>query len=107
MWARVANLVLGIWLGVSALLFRHTRYQALNQAICCLLIVAFATAGLVSRWPARLLNLALGGWLILSAFVLPHASVVSAWNQGIVGYLLIGFASMPRSAVEPSVPVNW
>jgi len=85
MWPRVANAVLGAWLLVSAVLWRHGHAQAVDAAVCGLLAIGFALTGALTGWPPRLFNVIVGAWLILSAVVLPHTTMASAWNQGLVG----------------------
>jgi hypothetical protein len=110
MWPRWVSTTLGAWLLACPLVFRQLRVQSLNDVICGLLAIAFAVTGLISGRPTRLLNLGLGCWLIVSALFFPHARAAGAWNQGIVGYLLMMFGSIPSTGhrvVGPTAPVNW
>jgi hypothetical protein len=110
MWARFVNAALSTWLIASSVLLRHDRFQAANGVVCGVLALVVAVTGILLRKPTRILNVVIGAWLLVSAVFLPHASPLSAWNQGVVGYLLIGFAFVPlRSSpdVGPTAPVNW
>ncbi|HVX94791.1 MAG TPA: hypothetical protein VHK47_07775 [Polyangia bacterium] len=111
MWARVANVVLGVWLVTSTLFLRDVRAQGVNDIASGLLVIAFAITSAVSWRSARLLNIVIAGWLLLSAGLFAHASAAAAWNQGVVGYLICAFAVVPREGAgasrPPSVPVNW
>lgn len=110
MWPRLANAALGVWLVGASLLWRQTRLQAVNTAICGCLAIAFAVTGLLSGRPTRLLNVMLGLWLMLSAVALPHLTSAGSWNQGVVGYSLVLFGFIPRAGsrkTEPTAPVNF
>jgi hypothetical protein len=108
MWARVANVILGLWLVVSTLVFRDTKYQAINDMVSGILVIAFAMTSALSWKSARLFNMILGGWLMVNAIFVHHVSVAAAWNQGLVGYLVLAFAVVPRTrGLQPSPPVNW
>jgi hypothetical protein len=92
------------------MVWRELRLQAVNMAVCGVLSVGFALTGLMTGWPTRLFNVVVGCWLMLSAVVFPHATVASAWNQGIVGYVLTAFGFIPRRGTResgPTAPVNW
>lgn len=110
MWARIANVVLGLWLIVSTLLFRETKYQAINDLASGILIVAFALTSAFSWKTARLFNMVIGAWLLANAIFVHHGSLSADWNQGLVGYLVLGFAVVPRrrtGGFQPSPPINW
>ena len=61
-WPRVANIILGIWLFISAFAWPHTYAQMTNTWIVGLLCVVFAVIAM--RVPeARYLNTVLSIWL--------------------------------------------
>src|SRR5580698_9645589 len=90
--ARIVNIVLGIWLFVSAFLWPHSYAQMTNTWIVGLLCIAFALIAM--RVPeARYLNTALAVWLLVSVWVLPTISVATQWNNGLSA-VVIFFASL-------------
>ena len=71
--ARLINVLLGVWLFISAFLWPHTYEQMTNTWILGVLCVVFALIAM--RVPqARYLNTALAVWLFISAFALPGAT---------------------------------
>lgn len=81
--ARVVNIVLGIWLFISAFLWVHSYAQMNNTWIVGVLCVAFAL--LAMRVPeARYLNTLLAVWLFISVWALPSMNVATRWNNAIV-----------------------
>ena len=86
--ARYVNIALGIWLVVSAYLWRHSSAQLANVWISGL-IVARCAAVAIAAPRIRFFNTAVGVWLILSSLVLPRVSTATAWNNVLVGALII------------------
>ncbi len=69
--ARIVNIVLGIWLFVSAFIWPHSYAQMTNTWIVGLLCVAFALIAM--RVPeVRYLNTLLAVWLFISVWALPR-----------------------------------
>lgn len=96
--ARAINIVLGIWLFVSAFLWPHSYSQMNNTWILGVLCVAFALIS--TRVPeARYLNTALAVWLFISVWALPAISLATQWNNAIVA-IVVFFASLAPSYVE-------
>jgi hypothetical protein len=93
-WPRVANIVLGIWLFLSAFLFSHSVAQMTNTWIVGVFIVIFALSSIYAP-QARYLNTALAVWLFISAFALPSVSIGTVWNNVIVALLVFVFSLMP------------
>src|SRR6516162_1948446 len=92
--ARVVNIVLGIWLFVSAFLWPHTDAQMTNTWIVGALCVAFAL--LAMRVPeARYLNTLLAVWLFISVWALPTMSVATRWNNAIVAIIILAASVVP------------
>jgi hypothetical protein len=93
MAARTINILLGIWLFISAFAWPHDLAQRTNSWICGVLCVAFALLAL--RVPrARWLNLILGGWVFVSAFFLGQ-SHGTLWNNVLVGVAVVLVALTP------------
>jgi hypothetical protein len=93
-WARVLNVVLGAWLVVSDLVWRHGEAASTNTWICGLLVIAFA---LWALWMPRMRywNTLLGAWLIFAAFVLEHFSSGTRWNNVILGGVILLVSLVP------------
>ncbi len=90
--ARWVNVVVGVWLFVSAFLWSHTSAQYANTWIMGVATVVVALSA-VGATGLRFLNTAAGVWLMISAFVLPTMSAATRWNNFIVG-LVIGLLSL-------------
>lgn len=101
--ASIGDLVLGIWLLLSAVLLPHTRAEELNSAICGLLAIAFALVALTLRPAARLIDAALGVWIVLSAWVLPGVSAATAANSLLIGVLMFGISVVPPERTPPGL----
>ena len=85
--ARYVNIALGLWLVVSAYLWRHSSAQVANVWIAGL-IVARCAAVAIAAPRIRFFNTAVGVWLILSPIVLPRVSTATAWNSVLVGAVI-------------------
>jgi hypothetical protein len=98
--ARLVNVVLGVWLVISAFAWPHSHAQRTNAWILGVLCVAFELTALVEP-PARYLSTVLGAWLVLSAWALPTSSLWTLWNSALVG-IAIFFVSLapPRGWVR-------
>lgn len=86
--ARWGNVVLGVWLFVSAFLWRHTSAQYADTWIMGLVTVAVALIA-VGATGFRFLNTVAGAWLMISVFVLPITSAATRWNNYIVGFGIV------------------
>lgn len=100
-WPRVASIILGVWLFISAFLWPHTYDQMTNSWILGVLCVAF---GLIAmRIPeVRYLNGLLAIWLFISAWVLP-TSTDTRWNHVIVAIALF-LVSLAPGYASPRQP---
>lgn len=96
--ARGINIVLGVWLFISAFVWPHSAAARTNTWICGLLAVAFAVWALWAP-AARWLNTALAIWLFISALSIFHVSGATLWNNVIVAIFLFVFSLVP-SALE-------
>ena len=93
---RIANVVLGAWLALSALAWPHEGPEGLN-AIMTGLFVAMIAAMAVWAPVLRLGNLFLAAWLAGSTLMLDHASELTRWNELLVAGA-IAAAALVRSA---------
>ncbi len=91
--ARGINLVLGIWLFVSAFLWNHGVAQRTNTWIMGVLFVVLAFIAM-SVPTARFLNTILSVWLFISVWVLPHQSQATMWNNGVIAVLVFEITLM-------------
>lgn len=94
MFARVANLLLGIWLVTSAFLWPHARVHAASAEIVSAVVVAAAAAAAAGRAWGRIVTSLAGGWLIVSALVLGSIRTATFWNHMLVGFAIAMFAMM-------------
>ncbi len=107
--ARYWNIALGVWLFISAFIWRHSSAQFTNAWIVGLLVTAFAVAALA--YPrARYANTVLAVWLFISAWVLPIFSVATVWNHVLVAIAVFAFSlvgsepTLPARQIPPEAP---
>jgi len=94
MTARIVNIVLGIWLFVSAFIWPHSYAQMNNTWIVGVLVVVFAL--IATRVPeARYLNAILAVWLFISVWALPTMSVGTQWNNALVAIAIFLMSLAP------------
>jgi hypothetical protein len=90
--ARIINIILGIWLFISAFIWPHAYEQLTNTWILGLLTIAFALIAM--RVPeVRYLNTLLAVWLFISVWALPAATIATMWNNALVA-IAIFFVSL-------------
>ena len=86
--SRYLNILVGLWLFVSAFVLRHSAAQFTNTWVMGIIVAAIAALALA--WPAiRYLNTLAGAWLIISAFALPAITSGTRWNNFIVGIVVV------------------
>lgn len=96
--ARILNVLLGVWLFISAFVWQHSDAQFTNTWILGVLCVAFAIIAM--RVPqVRYLNTALAVWLFISAFALPRISQATLWNNLLVAIAIFVVSLLPSRAV--------
>jgi hypothetical protein len=102
---RYLNIIVGIWLFISAFVWRHSTAQFTNTWIMGIVVVAIAAVAF--GWTAfRYVNTLAGAWLIISAFALPTFSAATRWNNFIVGVVvvLLSLAGVPVASVRTRHP---
>ena len=91
---RIINVILGIWLFVSAFIWPHSRAQLTNTWILGVLCVLFALVAMALPW-ARYLNTLLAIWLFISAWALPTVSAGTIWNNVLVAIAVFIVSLVP------------
>jgi hypothetical protein len=95
--ARYVNLVLGIWLFISAFVWHHSQAQFTNTWIMGIIVAVVAVIAL-SVPAVRYVNTLAGAWLIISGFALPKATYGTTWNNVIVGVIVVALSLVPNLA---------
>lgn len=106
--ARIVNVVLSVWLFVSAFVWPHTPAQRTNAWIVGVVgaVVALVALG---QPRVRWLNTALAVWLFISPFALRTSSAATTWNCLLVGgamfvLTLVADDSRPARVAPRHVP---
>jgi len=92
--ARAVNLLLGVWLFLSAFAWNHTGAERVNtwvMGVLCAAFAAIATTAATARW----LNTALAVWLFVSVWALPHHSLATMWNNALVAIAVFLLSLIP------------
>jgi SPW repeat-containing protein len=98
MAARTVNILLGIWLFISAFVWAHNPAQLGNTWICgvlCVVIALIATRVATARY----LNVVLGAWVFISTFILGHGNA-TLWNNVLVGIAIALLAITPSERLN-------
>jgi hypothetical protein len=104
---RAVNIVLGVWLFISAFIWPHSSAQSTNTWLMGVLCVLFAWLATTAAW-ARYLNTVLAVWLFISVWALPGANAGTAWNNALVA-IAIFFVSLVETGARlrgPGVPLT-
>jgi hypothetical protein len=92
--ARIVNIIVGVWLFISAFIWPHTYAQMTNTWIVGALCAVFAAIAL--RAPqVRYANAVLAVWLFISVWALPTMNVGTSWNNVIVAIVMFIAALTP------------
>ncbi|HEU4620273.1 MAG TPA: SPW repeat protein [Gammaproteobacteria bacterium] len=95
------NVILGVWLVISAFIFAATSAGFWNNILVGMLVLILASTRVsrptASTKPLGWTNAVIGIWLIIAPFVLDYASLAATWNDIGVGVLLLIFASWSAS----------
>lgn len=98
---RIVNMLLGVWLFVSALVWPHSWAQRAIALVFGVVAFAFALAGLYRR-PFRYVNALIGAFLVVFAVLVPHARAATPWNELLVGLAMLVTSLVPGHGVELS-----
>ncbi len=99
--ARWVNVVLGVWLFISAFVWEHTTAERTNTWILGVLCVVFALIA-TSTPSVRWLNTILAIWLFISVWALPHDNLARMWNNAIVA-IVVFLVSLVEGPREPAL----
>jgi O-antigen ligase len=94
--ARLVNVVLGLWLIVSAFAWDHAPAQMTNAWLVGVCMSLAALLALFTDARIRIFNTLLAMWLFVSVWVLPGVRSDTAWNNLIVAAVVF-LLSMPAS----------
>ncbi len=97
--ARGINLLLGIWLFISAFVWDHSVPERTNTWILGVLCVVFALIAM-STPTARWLNTALSIWLFISVWALPHHNLATMWNNALVAIVVFLLSLVPGAGEQ-------
>ena len=103
-WARVLNVLLSIWLFISAWVWPHSAAERANTWILGVLGFIFSIVALLIAPPVRFLNTLLAIWLFISAWALPRYTVGTIWNNVIVAILIFIFSLVPSAPPSRALP---
>lgn len=96
--ARYVNIVVGVWLFISAFIWQHTDASRTNTWIVGALCAIFAVIALKSP-PVRWLNTVLSVWLFFSVFAVYHLSGGTFWNNLIAAIVMFAASLVPSHAM--------
>ncbi len=102
--ARAVNVVLGVWLFISAFVWSHTTAERTNTWILGILCVVFALIAMREA-SVRWLDTALAVWLFISVWALPHSNLGTMWNNALVAIAVFVVSLIPRTG-EPAMGVH-
>lgn len=103
--ARVVNLVLGVWLFISAFAWPHASAQSTNTWLMGVLCVIFAVGAMIVPW-MRYLNTVLAIWLFISAWALPAGTPGTTWNNVLVSIAIFVVSLIPTEPTRTAPPVG-
>lgn len=90
-WMSGVNLVLGVWLIISAFIWPHSAAAQVNTWVLGIIIAAIAVIAYgvpQLRW----LNALAAVWLFFSTFAIRHDTVGTVWNNVIVAIIVFAVA---------------
>jgi hypothetical protein len=93
-WSSAINLLIGIWLFMSAFIWPHTTGQMTNTWIIGVLI-ALASAWAMYAPDARYLDTIFAVWLFISTFVIAHPTPATMWNNAIAAIVVFVLSLIP------------
>ena len=100
--ARYVNIILGLWLVVSAFAWPHSSAQFTNIWLMSL-IAALSAAVAIGAPIFRFVNTFVGVWLAVSVYALPRLSSGTAMNNVVAGLLIaiVSLAGPGKTVLAP------
>lgn len=110
MWARTIEFMLGVWLGISWIIFKYTdqtEFLMWNDFACFILISCFSLLSYAEKLRhLHLMNFVVGAWLAAFSYYVRHIGLdPSAENYMTLALLLLIFSIIPTHARRP--PYQW
>jgi hypothetical protein len=96
---RIINVILGVWLFISAFIWPHAHAQMTNTWIVGVLCVIFALVAMAVPW-VRFLNTLLAIWLFISAWALPSQTAGTVWNNVLIAIAMFIVSLVPSGPDE-------
>jgi len=84
MTTRIFNILMGLWLFVSAFVLPQGRGQVASTAICGVLTIVFAALTSYDR-RSRYLTEAIGALVVVLAFAVHPLGSATFWHNGVMG----------------------
>lgn len=101
MWAGIINIILGLWLMISASVFEMGPPTANNNYVTGPLIITFS---IISLWEINRnvikLNILVGLWLLVALFVLDFTRTIAFFSNGACAAFIILLSSIKRKSVQ-------
>ncbi len=106
MWARIANILIGLLLMVAPGIWAFEKTAADNNHIVAPLVITFSITALweVNR-SVRLFNIPVGAWLVISAFVFDYT--VTGMILNIAGGILLVIFSLVKGTTRSNYGGGW
>lgn len=104
MWARIVELMLGLWLALSPFIFGHAHPFLWKSDLCSAILIALFSLLSFNRHLSKmhLLNVLMGFWLIGVGYLMPLNPVPPGLENNIlVGILLLMLGIVPSHCNEP------
>ena len=93
-WPRYCNMLLGLWLFLSAFAWGHTPGNRINTCLVGLFVGIAATMA-TGASVMRRLTAALAGWLMFTTLIVYSARPATFWNNLILAALVLGVSLVP------------
>jgi hypothetical protein len=100
-WPRYSNMVLGLWLFVSAFAWAHAPESRLNTCLVGLFVTITSTLASGASVLRRLTS-ALAGWLAFTSLVVYPSRPATLWNNLVLAALMLGMSLIPSADELPS-----
>lgn len=96
---RWLNVVIGVWLFLSAFAWSHSNAQFANACVVGLLVAGAALLGMRVPW-ARHVNALLAPWLFVSSWLLPLELELTFWNNLLAAIVMLFVALTPNTPIR-------